>query len=89
MHVFFDGGILAQDGLRMAALDPPRSREDAIVSHGHMDHLSSGAVMTPETLDVLKVRRPRSPRFRDRPHGVHADFTYLRMHIAQRPGGPQ
>jgi len=43
----------------MAALDPPHSREDAVVSHGHMDHLSSGAVMTPETLDVLKVRRPR------------------------------
>jgi len=43
----------------MAALDPPHSREDAVVSHGHMDHLSSGAVMTPETLDVLKVRRPQ------------------------------
>jgi len=56
VHVFYDGGILAQDGLRMVSLDPPRTRQDSVVSHGHMDHLSSGAVMTPETLDVLRTR---------------------------------
>src|SRR5207249_700687 len=29
----------------------------SIVRHGHMDHLTSGGIMTPQTVAVLKVRR--------------------------------
>jgi len=57
VHVFSDGGILVQDGLRMLHLDPPRAMPDSVVTHGHMDHLSEGGVMTPETLDIMRVRR--------------------------------
>jgi len=57
VHLFYDGGVLVQDGLRMIHLDPPSSREGSVVSHGHMDHLSSGGHMTPETLDIVRVRR--------------------------------
>ncbi|MCK4718794.1 MAG: hypothetical protein KAT70_09010 [Thermoplasmata archaeon] len=49
-------GILLSRGGVEIALDPKRKREGAVVSHGHMDHLVPGALMTPETLDILRVR---------------------------------
>ena len=57
MQVVHRGGILLQDGLRQLILDPSRRTPGSVVSHGHMDHLTSGGVMTPETLEVLRVRR--------------------------------
>ncbi len=38
-------------------LDPKRIMDNAVVTHGHMDHLKSGALMTPPTLDILRVRK--------------------------------
>lgn len=57
MHVWYDGGIRIQDGLRGLILDPVRRTPGAVVSHGHLDHLTSGGVMTPQTLEVLRIRR--------------------------------
>lgn len=57
MQVIHRGGIVVQDGLRQVILDPDRKTPGSIVSHGHMDHLTSGGVMTPETLEVLRARR--------------------------------
>ena len=57
MRVRHEGGILVQDGIREVILDPDRRTPGSIVSHGHMDHLTSGGVMTPETLEVLRIRR--------------------------------
>jgi len=57
MQVVYRGGILLQDGLCHIILDPARKTPGSVVSHGHMDHLTSGGVMTPETLEVLRVRR--------------------------------
>jgi len=57
MRVRYDGGILVQDLLKEVILDPVRKTPGSVVSHGHMDHLTSGGIMTPETLEVLKVRR--------------------------------
>ncbi len=57
MRVRYQGGILVQDGLREVILDPGRKTEGSIVSHGHLDHLTSGGVMTPETLEILRVRK--------------------------------
>ena len=57
MHVWYDGGIRVHDKLRGVILDPARKTPGSIVSHGHLDHLTSGGVMTPQTLDVLRVRR--------------------------------
>ncbi len=57
MQVVHRGGIVVQDGLRQVILDPDRKTPGSVVSHGHMDHLTSGGVMTPETLEVLRARR--------------------------------
>ena len=57
MQVIHRGGIVVQDGLRQVILDPDRKTSGSVVSHGHMDHLTSGGVMTPETLEVLRARR--------------------------------
>jgi hypothetical protein len=60
MHVWYDGGIRVQDGLRGLILDPARRTSGSVVSHGHLDHLTAGGVMTPETLEVLRIRRGAS-----------------------------
>ena len=62
MRVRYEGGILVQDLLKEVILDPVRKTTGSVVSHGHMDHLTSGGIMTPETLEVLKVRRGGSGR---------------------------
>lgn len=60
MRVFYDHGIVVQDGIKEVVLDPTRATEGSLVSHGHLDHLTAGGIMTPETLDVLRVRRGTS-----------------------------
>src|SRR2546429_2948430 len=57
MRVRYEGGFLVQDLLKEVILDPVRKTPGSVVSHGHMDHLTSGGIITPQTLDVLKVRR--------------------------------
>ena len=52
MRVFYEDGIVVQDGIKEIILDPARSTPGSIVSHGHMDHLTEGGVMTPETLEI-------------------------------------
>ena len=59
MQAFYEKGIVVQDGIKEVILDPVRPMPGSIVSHGHMDHLSSGGYMTPGTLDILKARRKR------------------------------
>src|SRR2546429_8777120 len=57
MRVRYEGGILVQEALKEVILDPARKTPGSVVSHGHMDHLTSGGIMTPQTVEVLKVRR--------------------------------
>src|SRR2546427_9834656 len=57
MRVRYEGGILVQEALKEVILDPARKTPGSIVSHGHMDHLTSGGIMTPQTVAVLKIRR--------------------------------
>src|SRR3989441_10132522 len=57
MRVRYEGGILVQEALKEVIRDPARKTPGSIVSHGHMDHLTSGGIMTPQTVAVLKVRR--------------------------------
>src|SRR3990172_4541517 len=59
MEAFYDKGIVVREGGREIVLDPRRNTPGSVVSHGHMDHLSSGGYMTPGTLDILKARRKR------------------------------
>lgn len=54
--MYYRGGIRVQDGDREVILDPKSRSPHAVVSHGHLDHLSPGAYMTRETLDVMRVR---------------------------------
>ncbi len=60
MRIFWDGGICLQDGIREIVLDPRRTTPGSVVSHAHLDHLTKGALMTPETLAVMKVRLGKS-----------------------------
>src|SRR2546426_4724181 len=57
MRVRYEDGILVQEALKEVILDPARKTPGSVVSHGHMDHLTSGGIMTPQTVAVLKVRR--------------------------------
>jgi len=57
LKVFYEKGLCVQDGKRRVLLDPTRRSDDAVVSHAHMDHLTKGATMTPQTLDVMEVRK--------------------------------
>lgn len=60
MEVFYDVGIHVREGIKEIVLDPRRSCAGAIVSHAHADHMASGALMTPQTLEIMKVRRKAS-----------------------------
>src|SRR2546425_4796059 len=77
MRVRYEGGILVQEALKEVILDPARKTPGSIVSHGHMDHLTSGGIMTPQTVAVLKVRRggPGEPP----PHGEEVEVHGLRV----------
>jgi putative mRNA 3-end processing factor len=77
MRIRYDGGILVQDLLKEVILDPVRKTPGSIVSHGHMDHLTSGGIMTPETLEVLKVRRGGSGH--PLPYGKEIDVNGFRV----------
>src|SRR3989304_4436977 len=59
MEAFYDKGVVVREGGREIVLDPRRNTPGSVVSHGVMDHLSSGGYMTPGTLDILKARRKR------------------------------
>ncbi len=59
LRVFLNGGIHLTDGRGKVVLDPHSPCKDSVVSHAHMDHLCSGAFMTPQTMDIMKVRMPR------------------------------
>jgi Cft2 family RNA processing exonuclease len=56
LEVFLGNGIHVRDGIKEIVLDPRRPTQAAIVSHAHLDHLIQGALMTPETMEIMKVR---------------------------------
>ena len=56
MRVFRKIGVHVQDGLWEVVLDPRRPVPGAVVTHGHMDHMAEGALMTPQTRDIMGVR---------------------------------
>jgi Cft2 family RNA processing exonuclease len=61
-------------------MDPKRTSVDSVVTHGHTDHLTPGAHMTPPTLDFLKVRRPaRSGKAL--PYGQDVQVAGLRVRL--------
>ncbi|HLE46429.1 MAG TPA: hypothetical protein VI915_05565, partial [Thermoplasmata archaeon] len=81
MRVFYQDGIVVQDGIKEVILDPARPMAGSIVSHGHLDHLTAGGVMTPETLEILKVRKRTSvatPLPYDRERDVNGFHVRLR-----------
>ena len=60
MNVLWDGTVCIEECGRRLYLDPKRKRAAAVVTHAHMDHLIEGAVMTPQTKDVMHARIPGS-----------------------------
>jgi Cft2 family RNA processing exonuclease len=58
VEVTGENGVRIVSGTRTLFLDPKRQTDGSIVTHGHTDHLTGGATMTPPTLDFLRIRRP-------------------------------
>ncbi|HVM45238.1 MAG TPA: MBL fold metallo-hydrolase, partial [Candidatus Thermoplasmatota archaeon] len=58
MRVVAGNGVEVHAGDTVLHLDPKRAVEGSIVTHGHTDHLTPDAHMTPPTVDFLRVRRP-------------------------------
>lgn len=58
MHVCAGNGVEVCVGSTTLYLDPKRATEHGVVTHGHTDHLMHDALMTPPTLDFLRIRRP-------------------------------
>src|SRR5438093_10807596 len=77
MRVRYEGGILVQEALKEVILDPARKTPGSIVSHGHMDHLTSGGIMTPQTVAVLKVRRGGTGQ--PLPYGKEIELNGIRV----------
>ncbi|HKW43156.1 MAG TPA: hypothetical protein VJP06_03125 [Thermoplasmata archaeon] len=77
MRVRYEGGFLLQEALKEVILDPLRKTPGSIVSHGHMDHLTSGGVMTPQTLEVLRIRRGGTGH--ELPYGQEIEMNGFRV----------
>lgn len=58
MLVTGGNGVEVAAGSARIFLDPKRETPGSVVTHGHSDHLTPGAAMTPPTLDFLRVRKP-------------------------------
>ncbi len=80
MRVFYENGIVVQDGIKEVILDPVRPMPGSIVSHGHMDHLTEGGVMTPETLEILKIRK-RSSKGTVLPYNRERELNGFRVRL--------
>jgi len=63
LRVIWEGAVCIEEGEKKLYLDPKRRREHAVVTHAHLDHLVDGALMTPPTMDVMKVRMPSNDVF--------------------------
>src|SRR3989442_6010911 len=77
MRVRYEGGILVQEALKEVILDPARKTPGSVVSHGHMDHLTSGGIMTPQTVAVLKIGRGGSGQ--PIPYGKEIELNGFRV----------
>ena len=49
-------GVIIEDDHRRVIIDPRYKTEHAIVSHAHMDHLRTHAMMSIETYEIMQVR---------------------------------
>jgi Cft2 family RNA processing exonuclease len=58
VQVAAGNGVEVASGGQTLFLDPKRATAQSVVTHGHTDHLTPDAHMTPPTLDFLRVRRP-------------------------------
>jgi len=59
MKVIWDGAVCLEEGGERLYLDPKRKRQAAVVTHAHLDHMVEGAVMTPQTRDIMLARSGR------------------------------
>lgn len=81
MEVSAGNGVEVSSRGKTLFLDPNRRTADAVVTHGHDDHLTPGAHMTPPTLDFLRVRRPARASGTALAYGVSADIADMRVRL--------
>ena len=80
LHVRGGNGVEVHANGAVLHLDPKRTTGTSVVTHGHTDHLTPDAHMTPPTLDFLRIRRPaRSGKAL--PYGKEAEVAGLRVRL--------
>jgi putative mRNA 3-end processing factor len=80
MMVAGGNGVEVTSGGATLFLDPKRTTDGSVVTHGHSDHLTPGGTMTPPTLDFLRIRKPtRSGK--PLAYGKEADIQGMRVSL--------
>ena len=80
MRVAGGNGVEVHSGGATLFLDPKRITPGSVVTHGHTDHLTPDAHMTPPTLDFLRLRRPARTGMA-LPYGKEAEVNGMRVRL--------
>lgn len=84
MRVLWDGAVCLEEGGERLYLDPKRKRPSAVVTHAHLDHMIEGAVMTPQTRDIMLARTGRSDfRSEALPFGTRAKAGPFEVELSE------
>lgn len=84
MKVLWDGAVCLEEGGERLYLDPKRKRPAAIVTHAHLDHMVEGAVMTPQTRDIMLARSGREDfRSESLPFGQKAILGRFEIELSE------
>jgi putative mRNA 3-end processing factor len=84
MKVLWDGAVCLEEGGERLYLDPKRKRPAAVVTHAHLDHMIEGAVMTPQTRDIMLARTGREDfRSEPLPFGARAKAGAFEVELSE------
>lgn len=80
MRVSGGNGVEVHAGGQTLFLDPKKTTVNSVVTHGHTDHLTPDAHMTPPTLDFLRIRRPTRTG-KALPYGRETEVNGMRVKL--------
>jgi putative mRNA 3-end processing factor len=84
MKVLWDGAVCLEENGKRLYLDPKRKRQSAVVTHAHLDHMIEGAVMTPQTHDIMLARTGREDFRSERlPFGRRTDVGGFDIELSE------
>ncbi|HUR69033.1 MAG TPA: hypothetical protein VM370_07275 [Candidatus Thermoplasmatota archaeon] len=80
MRVVAGNGVEVHSQGDVLCLDPKRTTPGSVVTHGHTDHLTADAYMTPPTVGFLKIRKPTRSAL-PLPYGTQAQVAGFRVRL--------